>query len=75
MEFPRQQFEDKVYELVVNTMNEYFSIPGSDSDILKVTRQMLQALHFVIEEEVVQILYATKLKAQLNKGENSHEIL
>lgn len=75
MEFPKQPFENKVYELVVNLMNEYFAVPRSDSEVLKATRQMLQALHFVIEEEVVQVLYTTQLRAQLNKGGTIDEIL
>lgn len=65
--FNQQHFEDKVYELVVGMANEYFSTPRSDAETLKAIRQILKALHWVIEEQVVQVLYATQMRVCANK--------
>ena len=66
--FNKQHFEDQVYALVVSLVNEYFSTPRTPTETIKALREMLQALHFVIEEEITQIVYGLLMLS--NKREN-----
>lgn len=68
IQFNKQAFEDKIYELATAEINAV--LPGlvkTGGDVLKFQRQFLQAIHYAIEESVVQILYSIKLMAQVNK--------
>ena len=56
--FDKQAFENELYEFVTNRVNSVFPhLFNSGGDILKTQRQMLQAMHFVIEETITQIAY------------------
>jgi hypothetical protein len=58
-QFNKQVFEDELYKFVTDKVNaEFPELLKSGGDMLKAQRQILQAIHFVIEETVVQITYA-----------------
>ena len=57
--FDKRAFENELYEFVTNRVNSVFpQLFTNGGDILKAQRQMLQAMHFVIEETITQIAYA-----------------
>lgn len=57
--FDKQAFEDELYAFVTARVNGVFpKLFDNGGDILKAQRQMLQAIHFVIEETVAQITYS-----------------
>ena len=54
--FDKQAFENELYEFIINRVNNVFpQLFINGGDILKAQRQMLQAMHFVIEETITQI--------------------
>jgi hypothetical protein len=56
--FDKQTFENELYDFVTSRVNKTFpQLSNSGSEILKAQRQMLQAIHFVIEEIINQITY------------------
>ena len=69
-QFNQQAFEDKIYELATTEVNAVLpELVKNGGDVLEFQRQFLQAIHFAVEESVVQILYGIKLvtQAQANK--------
>jgi hypothetical protein len=69
-QFNKQKFEDKVYALVTAEVNEVFpTLVQTGGDILTFHRQLLQAIHFVIEETVVQNLHGIRLMTQAQQKE------
>lgn len=57
--FDKRAFENELYEFVTNKVNGVFpQLLNNGDDILKTQRQLLQAMHFVIEETITQIAYA-----------------
>lgn len=72
--FNQKEFEEKIYFLVINEVNHTFSklFSSSNKDELvgkavKINRQIMQVLHYVIEEIVTQNLYGL-LMAQDEKS-------
>lgn len=61
--FNKKKFEQKVYTLVTQEVNDVFSkiLRGDKSAVqkegIKVHRQVMETLHFVVEETAIQILY------------------
>jgi hypothetical protein len=67
-QFNKQAFEDELYEFVTNKVNSVFpQLLNNGDDILKTQRQMLQSIHFVIEETITQIAYGLILSQKLGK--------
>jgi len=67
-QFNQQAFEDELYEFVTNKVNGVFpQLLNNGDDILKTQRQMLQSIHFVIEETITQIAYGLILSRKLDK--------
>lgn len=66
--FNKQQFEDKIYEVVTSEVNNFFKKGDyNQSDALKTQRQMLQALHFIAEETISQIVWGMLIMMNVNK--------
>lgn len=65
-QFNQQAFEDELYEFVTNKVNGVFpQLLNNGDDILKAQQQMLQSIHFVIEETITQIAYGLILSQKL----------
>ena len=70
--FDKQAFENELYEFVTARVNSVFpQLFNSGGDVLKTQRQMLQAIHFVIEETLTQLTYSYGLmQLAQNQKEN-----
>ena len=67
----KPKFEDELYGFVTARINAvYPEIVRTDGDVLKFNRELLQAIHFVVEESVVQNMYGWRLglEARLRGG-------
>ena len=63
--FNKQQFEDELYNFVTARINAvYPELVKSGGDIGNFHRQFLQAVHFVVEESVVQNFCGWKLSLE-----------
>lgn len=59
--FDKERFEQSIYKLVTQEVNavysELFQKDTVQQEGFRVQRQIIQALHFIIEETVMQISY------------------
>jgi hypothetical protein len=68
IQFNQKAFEDELYEFVTAKVNAAFpELLKNGEDVLKAQRQVLQAIHFVIEETVTQITYALMLTKETHR--------
>ena len=66
--FNQQQFANELYEFVTTRINAvYPELVRSGGDVGNFHRQFLQAIHFVVEESVVQNFHGWKLSLEVKR--------
>jgi hypothetical protein len=61
----KNKFEDELYDFVTARINTvYPELVRTDGDVLKFNRELLQAIHFVVEESVVQNICGLKFSLE-----------
>lgn len=65
--FDQERFKKSIYKLVTKEVNAVYSELSNKNMVqqegFRVQRQVIQALHFVIEETVVQISYGLAISS------------